>query len=492
MKGKIATVLTCAALAACNNSNTTEPLLVAATMTPQVTAAPTLTPELPTSELGITGRAIDGYLQGATAFLDLNFNGQLDSNEPSDVTDENGRYNLYLGATLEQCESLAPIVVNVPVGAIDADQGEVTEAYTLIRPQGIANYANLHVTPLTTVFWQIASAKLAEQKIDLSCDSLAQELEQVQSTFEQAVEDVVRHYNVSRESIFADFIASNDRQANEHALVIVKSLQASVQETLALQQKYPDAHVKVSYRRGAYEDGGLGMYPMAWYRYRHVSQDGLTRHKLEKMANDLSKPVRLIIQTDTTTKTVNGAEYRFSTQIESREGDNSPYMCENVLSVNLRLGDKEYGLDNRVEQSEPYETPALCAIADFSEAINERYMFVSDYSDPDNTYRAQFFFKKGVNGFGLLPDVLDLSSKTFELNQEQFVTAFESLPYGFTNTSEANALWWVKTKEYSESDNRISLSVNQRGEWRRNTIQADGTHFEECSDNGEKWGTCPK
>ena len=42
----------------------------------------------------LNGVAIDGYLQGATVFLDRNGNGTLDSDEPSTVTDSSGRYSL--------------------------------------------------------------------------------------------------------------------------------------------------------------------------------------------------------------------------------------------------------------------------------------------------------------------------------------------------------------------------------------------------------------
>jgi len=42
----------------------------------------------------ISGLAIDGYISGATVFLDANKNGILDTNEPSTTTDSNGEFNL--------------------------------------------------------------------------------------------------------------------------------------------------------------------------------------------------------------------------------------------------------------------------------------------------------------------------------------------------------------------------------------------------------------
>ena len=42
----------------------------------------------------ISGKVADGYLVGATVFLDKNSNYQLDSGEPSATTDLNGGYTL--------------------------------------------------------------------------------------------------------------------------------------------------------------------------------------------------------------------------------------------------------------------------------------------------------------------------------------------------------------------------------------------------------------
>ena len=52
-----------------------------------------------------SGVAIDGALYRATAFLDLNGNGQLDSGEPSTTTDASGTYTL--NATQQQAHGLA-------------------------------------------------------------------------------------------------------------------------------------------------------------------------------------------------------------------------------------------------------------------------------------------------------------------------------------------------------------------------------------------------
>lgn len=67
----------------------------------------------------LSGIAVDGYLQGATVFLDVNSNGILDTGEPSSVTDVAGRYTLDYSKVTSPISGL-PMVVT---GGIDTDTG---------------------------------------------------------------------------------------------------------------------------------------------------------------------------------------------------------------------------------------------------------------------------------------------------------------------------------------------------------------------------------
>ncbi len=93
----------------------------------------------------LRGLAVDGYLQGATVFLDMNRNGVQDTGEPMTATDLSGRYTLDLGAITQTVTGL-PIVVT---GGVDSDTGL---AFTgkLSAPVESANQAQV-VTPLTTL-----------------------------------------------------------------------------------------------------------------------------------------------------------------------------------------------------------------------------------------------------------------------------------------------------------------------------------------------------
>ena len=52
----------------------------------------------PTQTASATGLVIDGYVQGATVFLDTNFNLIREANEASAITDANGQFEILLSA----------------------------------------------------------------------------------------------------------------------------------------------------------------------------------------------------------------------------------------------------------------------------------------------------------------------------------------------------------------------------------------------------------
>ena len=97
------------------------------------------------SSNAITGIAVDGYLQGATVFLDINRNGIADAGEPSTTTDLNGRYALDYSGVTGPITGL-PVVVT---GGVDSDTG-FAFAGKLAAPVESARQAQV-VTPLTTL-----------------------------------------------------------------------------------------------------------------------------------------------------------------------------------------------------------------------------------------------------------------------------------------------------------------------------------------------------
>lgn len=103
------------------------------------------TPVAPAGPTEIDVTIADGYIGGATAWLDLDEDGVLDAGEPSGLSGNNGVVTLEIPAGTDTNH---PIVVDVPVGATDSDQpgGVFAKAFTLKTPAG-----KTFVSALTTM-----------------------------------------------------------------------------------------------------------------------------------------------------------------------------------------------------------------------------------------------------------------------------------------------------------------------------------------------------
>ena len=95
--------------------------------------------------LQLQGVAVDGYLHGATVFLDLDRDGLLDEGEPQTQTNERGAYVLEIPAQAGDVAGL-PIVV---LGGVDTDTGNAFEGRLVARAEVAAT--GQVVTPMTTL-----------------------------------------------------------------------------------------------------------------------------------------------------------------------------------------------------------------------------------------------------------------------------------------------------------------------------------------------------
>ncbi len=93
----------------------------------------------------LSGKVVDGYIRGATVCLDLNKNGVCDTGEPSGTTGVGGAYTL----TYPENSVLAgvPVLVNVPVGAVDESEGAVTKVFFMSSPADVAQV----ISPFSTM-----------------------------------------------------------------------------------------------------------------------------------------------------------------------------------------------------------------------------------------------------------------------------------------------------------------------------------------------------
>lgn len=168
-----------------------------ASLTTEPTVIPTIIPtEAPTSsELSIT--AIDGYLENAQVWLDINGNYQWDETEPTAQTNESGLAVLDI-SDITNFEQFV-IVVRATAGeTLDKDTNTlITRDFVLTAPGGSSV-----VTPITT---------LVEQHIAAETQSI-----------EAAITSVAAQLNLPANILMEDFILSNHEDVAAVARALVK------------------------------------------------------------------------------------------------------------------------------------------------------------------------------------------------------------------------------------------------------------------------------
>ncbi|MEW4336434.1 hypothetical protein [Chromobacterium vaccinii] len=101
----------------------------------------------PTPTQQVSGKAIDGYLVGATVCLDLNDNGVCDPGEPSTTTQADGSYSLPVSGTVTGKK----LLVVVTPSTKDLSRPGYTFPTSFTLSTILSDTANQHVTPLTSL-----------------------------------------------------------------------------------------------------------------------------------------------------------------------------------------------------------------------------------------------------------------------------------------------------------------------------------------------------
>jgi VCBS repeat-containing protein len=99
------------------------------------------------SQLGTTGKLVDGYIANATVFADANGNGVLDPGESSTTSDANGNFVLFGGTGTLVSIGGTDISTGLPAGKLSAPQGSTV------------------ITPLTTLVVALGGDQEASNKV---------------------------------------------------------------------------------------------------------------------------------------------------------------------------------------------------------------------------------------------------------------------------------------------------------------------------------------
>jgi len=454
----------------------------------------------------ISGNVIDGYVSGATVWLDINGDGNLDSFEPSAVSGDAGRYSLELSEDQRSCIDYASIIVDVPVGAVDEDSGEVTEAYQMVLPPRLQNTIPLanedlfSITPLTTVLASQLASDLSSVSADpVSCDDLknnAQLRQQVKEKLIEAVNTTVSRYNLSADTIFGDYIANDDQDAHSLALTIVKGLQAAYTYKATLEEDYPDAiHSRVEfalYKHFRPDVNADFRYKDDWFRDILVTFTSGYYSEMVRMNEDLDEELGVYFRRDVKDEPW-GVGHLFSswTAVEWGFNNEGNYKCSLDEFVRVEQDEVSYTLSNSGADAFA-DTMEDCQPDSYSGG-SARYFSV-DYTENGVFYESRFTAGEYNADYSALLDWVDLRDKANTLSFDELIAFFSTLPYKYDDpvTSGIYSSWY-KRRTDDTGEHRVleyKFEINDELEWYREVYQADGTFIKECTADGVTWVEC--
>jgi len=152
-------------------------------------------PDLNISTTVLPVRVIDGYVSGANVFIDFNFNLTQDKGEPSATEDTSTKSYHFNDADFSAvdnyslaCAQRRPVVADVPVGAIDADRGEVTQAYQLVSFPVEAKTGYTNATPLTSLLAGLIDEATASSPLITVSEACNAQYDSVANDIAEAIE----------------------------------------------------------------------------------------------------------------------------------------------------------------------------------------------------------------------------------------------------------------------------------------------------------------
>lgn len=427
---------------------------------------------------------IDGYIVGATIFMDLNFNGVLDDGEPSDVTvDAVPNYTI---DAPEECARYVPLIAHVPVGAIDLDFPDtpITEEYYLTIAPAFAQTTDddiRNVTPLTTIIWSDIERELSMEGKELTCQTIIdnEELrEEIIYRLEQQEFRVAQRYNVTVDTLYSDYIASGNESLHGLARALVLVLQKSYVDTVALMAANPS--LSIAFVEYYFKDSS-SINMAAWSR-REFLQSSYQNY------SDISNAMRggltsiLHVEMAETMSTSNSNDLKIKVEF-SFTGDGG--ICTKNETFEELPGNTGYGITNIASANDLSwgECQSIDAISfNIAQRFNTGKYFENGSQETisEHVYGsendARFLDLVGVSAS-------DISSGWVKDNISHISTDFDD-DYGYDSD------YWMRSRNEFFDSGSVAQKMymhDYNDAYKVTTINTDGTHSKRCGtwSNGE-------
>lgn len=442
------------------------------------------------------GKVIDGYVSGATVWLDINGNHSKDADEPSTVSKTAGAYQLELNEAQRACLPYATLYVDVPVGAVDEDSGPVKEAYQMAVPpqmQPISVDQVLHISPLTTAIWDQVRTRLSSSDGKLSsCEQLRQNQQLRESLvyeIKTVMGDLVQRHNLSEARIYADFIQAKDSHSYTLAQDIVKGLKAGYAHKQKLHALYPDA---TFVRAEVYRGRGTGPtdLPGTWYRNSSVWRPSGYSNERVTLDPDLSKITQVQLLRSQETKPWGQAKLK-TTRTAYNWGDTQQhYICVLDEAIEQEKDGASFELVVHYEDPKTETDPLLCMGEAHAQPGSTTWReYYVNYREGRVSYTSNLRFEPQHAEQQWLQDWHHLQGKSGQLNFSTVLDRIANSGYRFDEAVKLDTYSWYK-RSTDDRQLRVTLEKDSSNNWIRTSTQADGTAIKECSKDGRSWGSC--
>ncbi|MCZ6375628.1 hypothetical protein O4N72_15230 [Vibrio parahaemolyticus] len=453
----------------------------------------------------MTGKVIDGYVVGATVFLDINNNGMLDSDEPNAISSLDGDYKLDLTDYQAQCATVVPTIVQVPIGAEDMDLGVVKEAYEMVIPPSydpLAELSDRHLTPLTTMLWESveSNGEFATNSKGKHCDEIWADqagINQSRTILENQMRTTSMHYNISEEDIYSDFIARGDESLTAKAQEIVRGLQKGYADTLTLNKNLDDNQEgNISYYFNiSYSSDGLDTEVFNWRKDVMISTFDAnvnnTSNIITNIKSDLETEISLYGSTQSVYQEFDN--YNIESFVAFHDwSNNGNYTCQIRETLTTFVENNQYVISNDAFGNNMTDiTECTTENAQEIERIKEIRLMDSKDSWNDFTAASNVYFADSINdlhefyNFAENHETLDLEAMIANLNSVVYTDFDLNL---VSDADHVSKMWFYMDGENSVQVHKNIVADNVVDNMIRVTIYPNHTRKHETSfDGGLTW-----
>ncbi len=422
--------------------------------------------------------------------MDINNNGLLDSDEPNAVSGDEGSFSLELSESQHACTAYSMLRANVPVGAIDEDNGEVDRAFQMVRVPNVVETFNddslINVTPLTTVVWKGIEKESISTGI-ASCSEIEND-ESIKSDFASLIQNGSKEYVKLLDfsgSLYMDYIMFSSPEERELATELAELLKKSYAYEKTLETEYPDStafHVNYYWENNSDETG-----PSAeLMRHYEVIEGNTLYSRTAKVDESTDEVIKQDYYLNKTVSAFNAAQ--LTTEYSWSFSDTYGYTCNVFETLEFESENVSYFLYNNV-QFKDFSAFSQCEQVSLTTEIGG-HSFIIEYQNESAAFSTRLYEEYSLS---VLPNWVGLEGREEEFDLNELISELSMSGYEFDEIVTAPVDIWEKQKFEGSTENFDSrvTSYNHAGKWSRTTKFSDGSTLEECSsDEGQTWETC--